>query len=135
MLNPFPQLLVYGFFAPTIVRVAVALVFAYLGWRTWRRARHLGGVPLPIIGAQSWLPYVAALAEWALAAMFFVGWYTQIAALLGLVGVLKYFIYWKWWRRAQFEYVPFSATTVLLVGAICLSLLLSGAGAHAFELP
>jgi len=133
MLNPFPQLLVFGIFAPTLLRVVIAIIFAYVGLHTWRRAAHLAHVRLPIVGAQAWVPYVAGLAELALAAMFLVGWYTQIAALLGIAGMIKYAMYRRWWPQAGAEYLPFSSGVAILVSIICLSLLLSGAGQPAFD--
>lgn len=135
MLNPFPDLLVLGFFAPTVLRVAIACVFACIAWRTWSKADHLGRVALPFIGARAWAPYLAGSAETLLAFMFLVGWYTQIAALIGILGTIKYVCYKLWWPRMLEEYYPMAPWTVFLMSAICLSLLLSGAGALALDLP
>jgi uncharacterized membrane protein YphA (DoxX/SURF4 family) len=134
MLNVFPSLL-YPFFAPLILRVAVGLVFVWLGVRTWRRAGRLAGVVLPIIGKQAWAPYVAGLFEIALGLMFLAGWYTQVAAILGIVGMIKYAIYHKWWPHVMEEYLPVSPLAIILIAVICLSLLVSGAGALAQDLP
>jgi hypothetical protein len=135
MLNPFPSFLLFSFFAPTLLRLGLACVLGYMALYTWRRAGHLAQVPLPLIGAQSWAPYLASVAEAALGLMFLVGWYTQIAAILGLLGMLKYVAYRLWWPKVLGEYFPFTGVAALLFAVMCLSLLLSGAGALAYDLP
>src|SRR5262245_3349941 len=129
MLNVFPQLLL-PFFAPFILRVVVGLVFVAIGIRTWRKAQHLGQVPIPIFGApMAWVPYTTGFFEIILGLMFITGWYTQIAALIGLLGSFKYAVYYRWYPHMLEEYYPISPLAATLLGAICLSLLVSGAGA------
>jgi uncharacterized membrane protein YphA (DoxX/SURF4 family) len=135
MLNTFPSLLVYGFYAPTLLRLGLVAVFIWLAWRTWQKRTAWRHATLPIIGSQSWIPTLAVIAEVALGAMFFFGWHTQIAAVLGILAALKYFIYARWWPRALEVYFPISAGTAFLILVICVSLLLSGAGAVAYDLP
>ena len=133
MLNVFPGILI-PFFAPLLLRVAVGVVFVCIGIRTWRRARELAAIPLPLIGAQAWMPYLAGVLEIALGLMFVAGWYTQVAALLGLVGMVKYAVYRRWCPRLIEGYFPISALAAVLIGAICVSLMFSGAGLHAFDI-
>jgi uncharacterized membrane protein YphA (DoxX/SURF4 family) len=135
MLNPFPSLLTYAFFAPALLRLGLVCVFGYVAVRTWRRAAHLSRVPLPLIGAQAWAPYAAAIAEAALGLMFLAGWYTQIAAILGILGMIKYAAYRVWRPEVMREYFPLSGSAALLVALVCLSLLLTGAGAWALDVP
>lgn len=125
----------FSYFAPTILRVTLALLFFYLAARTWQRARHLGNVRLPLIGAHAWLPYLAGAVEAVVAVMFLVGWYTQLAALLSILGMIKYAAYEHWSPEVQKEYIPFSPTVAFLVAMISISLLFSGAGAFAFDIP
>ncbi|MDE2071384.1 MAG: DoxX family membrane protein [Patescibacteria group bacterium] len=135
MLNTFPNLLTYGFFAPTLLRIAVAATFFYLAMHTWRHQKYTGGIVLPVVGAQQWMPAFVALVECALAVMFAVGWHTQIAALVGVLVAIKYAIYRRFWPGAGAAYIPLSASTIALMFVICLSLLISGAGALAYDLP
>lgn len=135
MLNTFPALLTYGFFAPTLLRLGVAALFAWSAWMAYKNRNHFRGVKLPFVEAKPWMPVFAALAELALAAMFLTGWHTQIAAILGILAAIKYAIYRRWWPGALGLYFPLSPGAVFLVLIICLSLLLSGAGAMAFDLP
>ena len=62
--------------------------------------------------------------------MLAAGYYTQIAALLGAIGAFKAFLFTKRYP----EIIPFSRSTYILLIAILLSLLLTGAGAIAFDL-
>ncbi len=134
MLNTFPSVL-YPFLAPLLLRLVVGLVFVGIGVRTWRKSRHLATVAVPVVGAQAWVPYLAGLLEIALGLMFIAGWYTQIAAIIGLLGTIKYAVYYKWRPHMLEEFYPISPLAAVLIGAICFSLLISGAGALAQDLP
>ncbi|HEV7449402.1 MAG TPA: DoxX family membrane protein [Candidatus Paceibacterota bacterium] len=134
MLNTFPMLL-YPFFAPLILRVAVGLLFVGVGVRTWRHAARLAEVSVPVLGKQAWVPYFVGLFELALGLMFLAGWYTQVAAIIAIIGVIKYAVYRRWWPQVLAGYFPVSPTTAVLLAVICLSLLISGAGAFAQDLP
>ena len=135
MLNPFPQLLVLGFFAPTLLRLAVALTLFVLAVHTYRHASKLKSLHLPIIGVQHWVPGLVATVEILLAAMFFFGWHTQIAALLGLLMVIKYFVYRFVWAHLCEAYFLYSMSTMLLFAVMCVCLLFTSAGALGFDLP
>jgi len=135
MLNTFPRLLDLGFFAPTLLRLAVALMLAWSAMHAWRNRRAHPHMPLPMLYNQPWIPALAAVVELLLAAMFFCGWHTQIAALIGIAGVIKYAVYRRWWPEALAVYFPLSPGAAFFMFFICLSLLISGAGAFAFDLP
>mgnify|MGYP001570389592 CR=1 FL=1 len=134
MLNVFPGLLL-PFLAPTILRVVIGLVFIGLGIRTWRHAQRLANVEVPVVGSRAWVPYLAAFFEITLGLMFIAGWYTQVAALIGALGTIKYAVYYKWWPHMLEKFYPISPLAAGLMGAICFSLLISGAGAFARDLP
>lgn len=131
MLNFFPQFLTYSFFAPTILRVAAAIVFAYVAYRHFKNKDAIAHVRFPVVGSGAWIPWVAVIVEGAMALALFFGYYTQIAAIAGAVLGLKYFV----WRGKYPEYFVLSRSTCTLLIAICLSLLTTGAGALAFDLP
>jgi len=120
MLNVFPNLLTYSFFAPTLLRVALALLFIYVAYVQYSKRAHLGQ-----------FAWISIILHAALAVMLFVGYYTQVAALAGglgsLVGLFRI--------RGTEHFIVYSKSTLLLIVTICLSLLLTGAGAFAFDLP
>ncbi|HEY4510856.1 MAG TPA: hypothetical protein VJG29_00615 [Candidatus Paceibacterota bacterium] len=132
MLNPFPDLLFLGILAPTVLRIAAGLLFL------WLSLRHVGqresvGASLP-----SFLKHIRVLYAWALviaemlvAIALIAGFLTQIAALLGLLGVIKaYFL------RARFPHIfPLSGSSYFLLATILFVLIFTGAGAFGFDIP
>jgi hypothetical protein len=113
MLTLFPSLLTFSFFAPTLLRLAVALVF-FLEMRGLRAhpSKKRFGVLSGIIGL-----FILA------------GAWTQLAAIAGLAYVA--FAYVKKEQGSLF----LKTETTLLALAILASLLALGAGAAAFDLP
>lgn len=131
MLNPFPDLLIFGFFAPTILRIAVAALFAYLAYSAWSRREKIAHTSLPLLGKQAWVGPFSTLVYGVLAVMLFVGYYTQIAALIGALASIKGIVF----DHRYPEVFPLSRSTFVLLAVICLTLMLSGAGAFAYDLP
>ncbi|HVY73110.1 MAG TPA: DoxX family membrane protein [Candidatus Paceibacterota bacterium] len=132
MLNPFPHLFEFSFFAPTLLRVAVAVLFAYHAQHTFKTHSTFANTRLPIIGKPGIvLVYVITIAYTILAAMLFFGWYTQIAAIVGGIAMLKH----AWFAREYKLYSPLSRSAYLLAAVMCISLLVTGAGALAMDLP
>lgn len=132
MLNPFPSLLFLGFFAPTLLRVTAALVLGYSAYYLLQERRAVTQAHLPIIGKPAvWMVWLSCSITTLIAAALFFGYGTQIAALLGAIVSIKYAFIPK--RLADLS--PLSRTTYFLVFVICLSLLISGAGAFAMDLP
>ncbi|HVU79974.1 MAG TPA: DoxX family membrane protein [Candidatus Paceibacterota bacterium] len=129
--NPLPQLLDFRIFAPTILRLALALLFIYAGYRHWKMREETAKIVFPVVGQGEWVAWVAAAFHAAVGLMLFFGYYTQIAALLGILGSLKAFFFARKYPAVFF----FSRSTYVLILAICLSLMLSGAGRLAFDLP
>lgn len=131
MLTIFPELLVYGFFAPTIIRLAVAAALAYVAYKQYARRSEIGRLRFPIVGQGEWIPIAMALFHAVLALLFFFGYYLQLACLIAIIGFIK-----GLWLNQRYPHVRILSTvTVLLLLAMCLSLLLSGAGALAQDLP
>lgn len=131
MLNTWPHLLTYSFFAPTLLRLVAAGVFLYGAHFLWTHRARIAHVRLPIIGHASWMGGAGAVAHLVIAGMLGTGYYTQIAALLGGLGAIKGYIYAKRYP----EVFPFARSTYVLLAVILLSLLLTGAGALAYDLP
>lgn len=131
MLNTFPDLLIFSFFAPTLLRVGVALVFLWGAYAQYTRIEELSRLELPVFGRAPWAIWLSILAHTAIGLMLFFGYYTQIAAILAALGGLKGVVYAKKYPRL----FPLCRLEYAFVILICLSLLLSGAGALAYDLP
>lgn len=131
MLNTFPDLLSLGFFAPTILRITVALAFLFGAYLQHRRLEELSRIRFPIVGAGAWIIWLSIIAHTVIGLMLFFGYYTQIAAILGIVGSIKGIVYAKKYPRL----FALCRADYVFILAICLSLLLSGAGAWARDLP
>lgn len=113
MLSIFPQLLFLAPFSAFLIRIALALVFAYSAWNLLKQPDMFSrGI---------------AVVEVALAALLIAGAWTQVATLAALVVIGIHF------------FVPrirvVALGTALLSVALSLSLLVTGAGAFAFDLP
>ena len=130
--NPFPDLLTYALLAPLILRVTAAAFFAYLATHHFRN-KKTAAPELSILNQHTavFALGVYALIEALVAIGLFLGFYTQIAALVGLVVCLKVLFL----RRGLHHLAPLTRSTYILLGIICLSLLFTGAGAFAFDLP
>lgn len=119
MLNPFPSLLVFSTLAPFLLRLVLGFVYLDLGILNLKSKK--GSKYLMALGA---VEIIGAL-------MLFVGFYTQIAALLFvLISGVSFYLEYKDSALMKRDIVFY-----LLILAISLSLLLTGAGAYAKDLP
>ena len=120
MINPFPDLLTFSLLAPFIIRVALGayfILYSYaLAQKIYRKDTLSEGA--------SWKKHMAVLVSLFGGVSVFVGFLTQIGAIL-LALLSAGFIYSKEGNRAF----------ALFLFAMSLSLLFSGAGAFAFDLP
>jgi putative oxidoreductase len=133
MLNPFPDLLIYSLLAPFILRVVAGLIFINLGVFLFKNEKEQWIVSLSTLKIPN--PKIAIKILGAVeiigGIMLIVGFYTQIAALvLALLTFAEAYIEYKDPAILKRNFVFY---TMLL--AITLSLLFSGAGAFAFDLP
>lgn len=128
MLNTFPDLLIFSFFAPTILRVAAACAFAYLGYLHYRDRQALGAR----VGSRGeGLLLLITILYAVIAVGLFLGYYTQIAALAGVAVAGLHLLL----RRRFPMHEDIAKSTYYFLIVICLSLLVSGAGAFAYDLP
>lgn len=133
MLNPFPDLLVYSLLAPLMIRLVLGLIFVDLGILVfkgekarWKASLTTLRLPRPEIGVK-----VLGVVQTIGGAMILLGFYTQIAALI--LAVLTF-------AEGYFEYrdptiLKRSLAFYVLIFACLISLLFSGAGALAFDIP
>jgi uncharacterized membrane protein YphA (DoxX/SURF4 family) len=134
MLNPFPDLLSYSLLAPFILRVAVGLIFVDLGIlifkdekERWAESLSVLKIPNPKLATK-----IFGVVEIVNSIALILGFYTQIFALiLALFVFAETYIEYKnsvLLKRRNFVFY-FMLLTILL------SLLLTGAGAFALDLP
>lgn len=133
MLNSFPDLLTYALLGPFLLRVTVGIIllsFAYTHLIRQREAirmalserwKSLGPIFVWHLGT---LEIIAGV-------LLIVGFLTQIAALLVILISLKMLVL----KRKHAVLARHSTVVYVLILAIALSLLITGAGAFAFDLP
>ncbi len=130
MLNVFPGLLI-PFLAPLLLRLGLAAALAAAAYLQWARRDQIAQVDLPVVGRGGWWVWFSVAAHAAVAALLVIGLYTQVAALVGALISLKH----TFWARRYPLLFPLGRAAGLLMLVISLSLVLSGAGAFAQDLP
>ncbi len=130
MLNVFP----IQFLAPlayTLLRVCVGLILIYLGAR---RVKHRSPLSLVISETSTFHPVILLLfgiVEIFAGTLLFLGFYTQIVALIGMALSLMQIL--SPVRFSQSSTLP--RIFFLLLFFVSLSLFITGAGSFAFDLP
>ena len=131
MLNPFPELLMLSFFIPMILRITVAAVFAYLAIAHFKNKKEVAKeISFVSHEVAVWGVGVLILIELAVAVGLFVGFWTQVAAIVGVLLCLKPLL-----RKGLHILNPLSRLSYILVMVMCLTLIISGAGIFAFDIP
>lgn len=133
MLSIFPSLLIFGIFAPFVLRTVIGIYFFYTGYK------HLGKEQENIIQevVQKYgrltkpLLIAIALVEIIIGLSLIVGFLTQIMALAGMVYILKLL----WLKNKYPIFIKRERIFYIMMFAILLSLLFTGAGALAVDLP
>lgn len=117
-LTLFPQLLSFGFFAPLFLRIVASLYLIYLGKE--RLSKQYKWTSL--------LYFISGLA-------IFLGIYTQVAVILGALMFKFDFYFEHWGKRSITPIKPEMYFTYFMAVLILLSLIITGPGAFAFDLP
>src|SRR5258708_37546347 len=131
MLRIFPTLLVFSLVAPFLLRLATGPLFLSWSIRTLSSERrsvasHLSNWNIP--GSAGAI--ILGIIEGIVGILLVVGLYTQVAALIGMILSALFALLS---RKEMF--VGTNALSYLLVALICFSLMFSGAGFFAFDLP
>lgn len=121
MLSLFPSFLTYGLVAPFIIRITLGATLAYFGYRKVVNSGQSTGSNTPTYGAL----------ELVIALFLIVGFYTQLAALLNVVILLIKLGF----KVKQGAFMSSGVNYYVLLLAMALSLLFSGPGFLAFDLP
>lgn len=133
MLNPFPELLTYASLAPLILRLVLGLIFIDLGALKFRseRERWITTFNTLYLRPADLFVTLYGLLQLLGGALLIVGLWTQVAALVFAIftGVELYI---EWTAK---EMLKRNLIFYLLLFVISLSLLFTGAGAFAFDIP
>jgi uncharacterized membrane protein YphA (DoxX/SURF4 family) len=132
MLNPFPILLDYQLLSPFLIRIVAGVIFIDLGYfmLTKERERWLALFSDFLKAGKILLNVVAAI-EIVGGLMFVVGFLTQYAALaLAILSFLNLYLEW-----IDPVFVRRNFVFHLMLFVMTISLLFSGAGFLAFDLP
>ena len=133
MLSVFPDLLNYSLLAPFILRVVLGLIFLDLGILIFKSEKARWVASFETLGlrpATFFVPLYGALQIMG-GVLLIIGLWTQVAALaFAIFTGIELYIEW----RAR-EVLKRDMVFYILLFAISVSLLLTGPGAYAFDLP
>ena len=128
----FPQLFFLApEFVPVLFRITIALSILYIVSVQYKRRVTLEEMRIPLIGKVGGLLWLLLAIELVLAAMFLFGYYTQFAALVGLVLSAKHYMFAKRYPAA----IPLPRAAYVYIFVICIALVFMGAGAFAMDVP
>jgi putative oxidoreductase len=133
MLNPFPDLLTYSLLGPLILRLITGLIFIDLGVFAFKneRARWVASLSALKIPNPQLSVKILGIIEVVGGIMLIIGFYTQIAALiLWLITFAESYIEYKSPEILKRDLIFYT-----MLFCILLSLLLTGAGAFAIDMP
>jgi len=133
MLNPFPELLSYSLLAPLFLRIILGVIFVDLGVLKFKseRSRFIASFEALHLKPAKEIVSLAGILDIVGGIMLILGLYTQIAALafVILTGIEIYI------ESKDTKILKRDMTFYVLVLIIAVSLLLTGAGAFAFDIP
>lgn len=132
MLNPFPELLIPQL-GPLILRILLALVLINLGYLKFRGEKSRWNSSFETLGlnpASFFVPLYAIL-QIIGGVLLLIGLWTQIAALAFVVFIgIELYVEWQARKILKRDIVFY-----FLIFAISLSLLFTGAGRYAIDIP
>jgi len=133
MLNPFPHLLDYQFFGPTILRLVTGIFFIYLGQIKFSKDKADLVLFFESLGLKPALYFInsLALAEIVIGFALLIGFLTQIAASIAIViSIVSLVVFTRHPNLSSQKPVNY-----VMILAMVLSLLIMGAGRLALDLP
>ena len=133
MLNTFPELLTFGLIGPFILRVVIGFVILNLGYLKLTKEKVLWQESFEALGfkQKELLTRLFGIIEIVGGSTLILGLYTQVAALVFVViTFIELYI-----ERKEEALLSRDVTFYLLMFAIALSLLFTGAGFFAFDIP
>lgn len=136
MLNTFPNLLFLGLLAPFLIRVTVGVMFIWIGYSYLFKDKGavISQLKTVIKSKAKFVVLFGSLFEIVTGLFLVVGFLTQIFAIVGMLIALEALI-GKWKYSNLDKILKYSKQFYILIFVASLSLLFSGAGAFAFDLP
>lgn len=133
MLNTFPNLLILGILAPTILRVTAGLIFARFGLLKLTKDKQSKIIFFETIGLKPaifWL-WTVALIEIISGLFIFAGFLTQISSIVaGIIMFISIVI-----KIIKPKVLPNTLDFYILFFVVFISLIITGAGLFAFDMP
>ena len=136
MLNIFPNLLFLELLSPFLIRVVLGIIFLWIGYSYLFRDKEIIMKQI----SDRW-PKISTPVVWfggvfdiIIGFLFIVGFLTQVAAIGGMLITIDA-LFVKWLYKDLDGAAKYSKLFYALMFAASLSLLFSGAGAFAFDLP
>jgi uncharacterized membrane protein YphA (DoxX/SURF4 family) len=133
MLNTFPELLSLSGYGPFILRVVVGIIFLDLGFLKLKKekARWIATFEALHINPSEFVVVLYGVLEIVGGGLLILGLYTQLAALaFAIFTGLELYIEWRDGLILKRGYIFY-----LLLFAISISILLTGAGNNAIDIP
>ncbi|PIQ66553.1 MAG: hypothetical protein COV96_00900 [Candidatus Zambryskibacteria bacterium CG11_big_fil_rev_8_21_14_0_20_42_18] len=133
MLNPFPELLTYSLLGPFLLRIILAFIFVNLGILKFRGEKERWIASFETLGLRPTSLFVPlyGLLQVIGGILLLIGLWTQVAVLAFVIFTgIELYIEWKAGKILKRDLVFY-----LLLFVISLSLLLTGAGAFAIDIP
>ena len=133
MLSVFPHFLNYALLAPFILRVVVGLIFIDVGVLKFKSEKRRWIESFSTLGLKPADLFVAlyGLLQIVGGILLIIGLWTQVAALVFVIFTFME-LYIEWDAK---DILKRDLTFYLLIFVIALSLLLTGPGAYAFDMP
>ncbi|GMQ95358.1 MAG: hypothetical protein BMS9Abin13_471 [Patescibacteria group bacterium] len=133
MLNVFPDLLTYSLLAPFLIRISLGLIFIYFAYLKFSTERERKTLFFEHIGLKPGIIFVwiVGAVELIAGVLLVVGLYTQIAALAATALMSAAVVIKLRHKNA----LPNDAAFYILLSIASLSIIFSGAGFFAIDLP
>lgn len=132
-LNPFPEFLTYSLMGPFILRMVLGLIFLDLGLLKLKseKSRWIASLEALHLHFAKHLVSIIGAIEIVGGIMLILGLWTQVAAIIFIIITsLEIYIEWKDSKILKRDFVFY-----ILTLSIAASLLLTGAGAFALDMP
>ena len=133
MFNPFPELFFLQPLAPLIIRIVIGIFLIYLGYITAFKKRlefqkkfRAEKYPFP-----NFIPWKLGIAEILVGSFLVIGLYTQITCIIAAYIFLNLAVL----DNPKTGIIGYSRALYVIVTIVSLTLVLTGAGAFAFDLP
>ncbi len=133
MLNPFPELLAYSFFAPLLLRLVLGLLFIDLGLLKFKgeKQRWIASFDSLRLRPADLMVSIYGALQMVGGLMLIAGLWTQVAALFFVLSTgTELFI-----ESKTKEVLKRDLVFYVLTFAMALSLLVTGAGVYAIDIP